>query len=118
MMIWKIEARINPRDIAFTFPQMSATIKLTAYDYTVYGNLSGKVTHISADTFDDGPGEDTPPYYKAIIEVDPRSIVQAKGEIEIRPGMQAEAELHVGTKTLLQYLLKPLFKTREALREP
>jgi len=114
----KLESKIDPQDIAFIHPGMRATIKLTAYDYTVYGNLSGLVTHISADTFDDGPREDTPPYYKVIVEVDKESVSNAKGDIEIRPGMQAETELHVGNKTVLQYLLKPLFKTTESMREP
>ena len=114
----RIEAKINPKDIAFVFPGMSATIKLTAYDYTIYGSFPGEVVHISADTFEDETRRDAPPYYKVEIEVDQQSIEQSEKEIMVRPGMLAEAELHVGDKTVLKYLLKPLFKTTEAFREP
>ncbi len=112
-----IEAKIAPQDIAFIFPGMGATIKLTAYDYTIYGNLKGTVKHISADTFEDETHRDAAPYYKVIIEVGQSVLKKSTEEIEIRPGMIAETELHVGQKTVLQYLLKPLFKTREAFRE-
>lgn len=114
----RVEAKISPKDIAFIYPGMRATIKLTAYDYTIYGNLSGTVKHISADTFEDTDRRDAPPYYKVNIEVDQASLEQTDKDIEIRPGMLAEAELHVGQKTVLKYLLKPLFKTTEAFREP
>lgn len=114
----RIEARISPKDIAFVRPDMRATIKLSAYDYTIYGNLSGSVRHISADTFEDEIHRDAPPYYKVTISVDQTSLKKSGEQIEIRPGMLAQAELHVGEKTVLQYLLKPLFKTTEAFREP
>ena len=97
---------------------MRATIKLSAYDYTIYGNLSGRVIHISADTFEDEVRRDAPPYYKVTIRVDQTALDKSDERIEIRPGMLAQAELHVGKKTVLQYLLKPLFKTTEAFREP
>lgn len=114
----KVEARITPKDVAFIYPDMPATVKLSAYDYTVYGSFSGKVTHVSADTFEDQNSRDAEPYYKVLISVDKASLDNADKEIEIRPGMLADAELHVGDNTVLKYLLKPLFKTTEAFREP
>ena len=114
----KIEAKLSPKDIAFIRPNMPATIKLTAYDYSIHGYISGTVQHISADTFEDENTRDAQPYYKVIINVDNESINQSETDIKIRPGMIAETELHVGEKTVLEYLLKPLFKTTEAFREP
>ncbi len=114
----RVEGRIKPKDIAFLYPKMRATIKLSAYDYTIFGSLSGEVEHISADTFEDEARRDADPYYKVIVKVDQSSLNGTKGEIEVRPGMIADVELHTGQKTILQYLLKPLFKTTEAFREP
>lgn len=114
----RIETKINPKDIAFVFPGMAATIKLSAYDYTIYGSFKGVVKHISADTFEEEQQKDAVPYYKVEIEVDQQTLEGSEKEISVRPGMLAEAELHVGEKTVLEYLLKPLFKTTEAFREP
>lgn len=114
----RVEGRINPKDIAFLHPRMRATIKLSAYDYTIFGSLSGEIEHISADTFEDETKRDATPYYKVTVTVDQSSLNGLKGEFEVRPGMTADVELHTGQKTILQYLLKPLFKTTEAFREP
>lgn len=113
----RIEAKISPSDVAFIHPGMRSTIKLTAYDYTIYGSLSGEVTHVSADTFIDETNRDADPYYKVFIEVDKNASKALKKDIETRPGMLADVELHTGSKTVLQYLLKPLFKSKEAFRE-
>lgn len=114
----RVEARVSPKDIAFVTPNMRATVKLTAYDYTIYGSFPGEVIHISADTFEDETSRDSQPYYKVLIAVEAAALEKNGEVIEIRPGMLAEAELNVGDKTVLQYLLKPLFKTSEAFREP
>ena len=116
--ILRVEAKISPKDIAFVTPNMPATIKLTAYDYTIYGSFPGTVVHISADTFEEETARDREPYYKVLIAVEADTLEKNGEKIEIRPGMLAEAELNVGDKTVLQYLLKPLFKTSEAFREP
>lgn len=113
-----VEIRIRPEDIAFVYAKMDTTIKLTAYDYTIYGSLKGVVTQISADTFEDTESPDSIPYYKVLVSVDATSLAKKAGVFEIRPGMLAEAELYVGSKTVLQYLITPLIKTSEALREP
>lgn len=113
-----IEARIDPKDIANVKTGQAATIKLSAYDYTIYGSLQGSVHFISADTFKDERKPDGDPHYKVTLRVDLAHLTERQRNLEIRPGMQATVELHTGEKTILQYLLKPLYKSREALREP
>lgn len=114
----RIEAEVLPKDIALVFPGMSATIKLTAYDYTVYGSFKGKVMHVSADTFEKPNVRDSEPYYKVLIKLDTLAPTAKLEEVEIRPGMLAEAELQVGKQTVLSYLVKPLFKASQAFKEP
>ncbi|SHL06929.1 membrane fusion protein, adhesin transport system [Roseovarius marisflavi] len=115
-----VEARVEPRNIANIRRGQEATIKLTAYDYTIYGTLKGQVNFISADTFKDERARDPDgdPHYKVTLRVDMSALTPRQAGIEIRPGMQAEVELHTGEKTVLQYLLKPLCKSQQALREP
>lgn len=113
-----VEARVRPEDIAHVEPGQAATIKLTAYDYTIFGTLSGKVKVLSADTFQDERDPNALPYYRVIVSVDLDSLTSRQSQIEMRPGMRAQAELHTGSKTFLRYLLKPLYKSREAFREP
>ncbi len=115
-----VEARVPPEDIANIRRGQEATIKLTAYDYTIYGTLKGRVDFISADTFKDERARDPDgdPHYKVSLRVDMSGLTPRQSRIEIRPGMQAQVELHTGGKTVLQYLLKPLYKSKEAFREP
>lgn len=113
-----IEARVRPENIASVTLGQSATIKLTAYDYTIYGTLKGKVDFVSADTFEDDRDPSLPPFYKVTVNVDQADLTARQKAIEIRPGMRAQIELHTGSKTIQQYLLKPLYKSREAFREP
>ena len=113
-----VEARVKPENIASVKPGQDATIKLSAYDYTIYGTLKGKVDFVSADTFEDERNPRAPPYYRVTVRVDRSDLTKRQKDIEIRPGMRAIAELQTGSKTILQYLLKPLYKSREAFREP
>ncbi|WP_439099400.1 HlyD family efflux transporter periplasmic adaptor subunit [Celeribacter baekdonensis] len=113
-----VEARVRPEDIAHVQPGQDATIKLSAYDYTIFGSLKGKVQVVSADTFKDERDPKAEPYYRVTATVDLSSLTERQQQIEIRPGMRAQVELHTGSKTFLQYLLKPLYKSREAFREP
>ncbi|EBA18716.1 putative type I secretion protein [Roseobacter sp. SK209-2-6] len=113
-----VEARVNPKDIASVQRGQDATIKLSAYDYTIYGSLMGKVDFVSADTFEDERNPRAEPYYKVTVRVDRGSLTERQQNIEVRPGMRATAELQTGSKTVLNYLLKPLYKSREAFREP
>lgn len=114
-----VEARVNPRDIAAVRQGQEAVVKLTAYDYTIWGSLRGQVTFISADTFKDerSPDPSGNPHYKVTLRVDRAALTERQAGLEIRPGMQAEVELQTGGKTVLTYLTKPLYKSSEALRE-
>ena len=112
-----IEARVKPEDIANIVPGQQATIKLSAYDYTIYGSLQAEVLVISADTFPDERRTDLPPHYKVTLRVDLSHLTDRQQQIEIRPGMMASVELHTGAKTVLQYLTKPLYRGQEAFRE-
>lgn len=112
-----IEARVKPEDIANIVPGQTATIKLSAYDYTIYGSLQAVVTVISADTFPDERRADLPPHYKVTLRVDLSHLTDRQRQIELRPGMMASVELHTGAKTVLQYLTKPLYRGQEAFRE-
>jgi adhesin transport system membrane fusion protein len=114
-----IEAEVAPRDIASVREGQSATIKLSAYDYTIYGSLQAKVIFISADTFKDERSKDPDgdPHYKVTLRVDREALSARQTGLEIKPGMLAEVELQTGGKTVLTYLTKPLYKSSEALRE-
>ncbi len=114
-----IEARVKPEDIAQVRKDQDATIKLTAYDYTIYGTLQGKVDFISADTFKDerSRNPDGDPHYRVTVRVDLSQLTERQRNLEIRPGMLADVELQTGGKTILTYLTKPLYKSQQALRE-
>jgi adhesin transport system membrane fusion protein len=113
----RIEGRVDPRDIGFVYAGMPATVKLTAFDFAVYGSLTGSVVHVGADSIVDPNDREQKPYYEVFIEVDETSLTGPEGIVEVRPGMQAVIELQSGTRTVLQYLLKPLFRASEALTE-
>ena len=113
-----VEARVKPKDIASVRPGQEATIKLSAYDYTIYGSLKGEVKFVSADTFKDERKPDGDPHYRVTLAVDRSAMTERQSSIEIRPGLVAQVELHTGEKTVLQYLTKPLTKAGEAFHEP
>jgi adhesin transport system membrane fusion protein len=113
-----VEAEVSPSNIAHVIPGQAATIKLSAYDFTIYGSLTGVVQLISADTFEDDRNPNAPPHYRVTLRVDTADLDGRQAQIEVRPGMQADVELHTGSKTVLQYLTKPLYRSQEALREP
>ncbi len=112
-----VEAKVKPQDIGSIRLGQAATVKLSAYDYTIYGSLVGEVMVISADTFKDERVADGDPHYKVTLKLDTDAMTHRQRNVALRPGMQASVELHTGEKTVLQYLTKPLYKSREALRE-
>lgn len=112
-----IEAQIAPRDVAFITPGQRAVVKLTAYDYNIYGGLEGKVASISPDTIQDEVHRDQY-YYRVYIRTEKDYLVNKKGKkFPVYPGMIAMGEIHTGSKTIMEYLMKPLNRAKEALRE-
>lgn len=112
-----IEARISPRDIAFIHPGQHAKVKITAYDYAIYGGLDGKVTTISPDTIQDESKPDVF-YYRVFILSDSDTLVSKEGrQYPIVPGMIATVDVKTGSKTIFEYLVKPINHASEALRE-
>jgi adhesin transport system membrane fusion protein len=114
-----VEARVMPADIAFIKPGLSATVKIDAYDYTIYGDLPGKLTYISADTLTEDLRQGEQPYYRVRVRTEGRRFSgRPDEELEIQPGMTATVEIRTGSNTVLNYLMKPVVKTlSEALRE-
>ncbi|TQD46681.1 HlyD family type I secretion periplasmic adaptor subunit [Lysobacter aestuarii] len=112
-----IEARIAPRDVAFLHPGQRAMVKITAYDYHIYGGLEGEVTMISPDTIQDEVKPEVY-YYRVFIRTDRDHLTNARGRtFGIFPGMVATADIQTGSKTIMSYLVKPLNRAGEALRE-
>ena len=110
-----VEARVRPADIAFLRPDLPAMVKITAYDFSIFGGLEGRVEQISADTITDERGES---FYRVRVRTDETSLGTPDKPLEIIPGMTAQIDVITGEKTVLDYLMKPILKARdEALRE-
>lgn len=104
-----VEAQIRPDDIGFLHPGMPAVVKITAYDYSIYGGLEGKLLDISPDSFQDEQGNI---FFRARIETFENQL-KPKGnkELPIKVGMQTSVDILTGEKTVMEYILKPLRKT-------
>ncbi len=113
-----LEARVLPKDIGFVKIGQNARVKLTAYDYSIYGSMEGTVTRISADAVSTEERGQTNYYYIARIETN-SSVMNSLGKrLPIIPGMQAQVDIITGHKTVLRYLLKPIIGvTENAFRE-
>lgn len=110
-----IEAQIRPADIAFLRPGQNAMIKFTAYDFSIYGGLSATLERISADTVTNDKDES---FYLIYLRTNESAIESQQGQFTIIPGMTVTVDILTGTKTVMDYLLKPLLKAKnEALRE-
>ncbi len=110
-----IEARIRPKDVAFLHPGQKAQVKITAYDFSVYGGLEGNLERISADTTEDEEGNR---FFRVMIRTDKNYLGSDTEPLPIIPGMVASIDILTGEKTVLDYILKPIKKVRdEALRE-
>ncbi|MGL6260155.1 HlyD family type I secretion periplasmic adaptor subunit [Vibrio sp. WXL210] len=109
-----VEAKIAPQDIAFLRPDLNAIVKFSAYDFTKYGGLSGKLEHISADTTQDEEGNS---FYLVRVRTEQTSL-GGDQSLPIIPGMTASVDIITGKRTVLNYLLRPLFSAQQnALRE-
>ncbi|MDO5090683.1 MAG: HlyD family type I secretion periplasmic adaptor subunit [Cardiobacteriaceae bacterium] len=119
-----VQAYINPQDVAFIHPGLPAVVKLSAYDYAIYGGLDGVVTLISPDTLSDErrPSElnldASQSYYRVLIETSGSVLTDKAGKpLPIMPGMIANVDIKTGEKTVFQYLIKPITRMKQALRE-
>ena len=120
-----VEAYIRPNDVAFIRPGLPAVVKLTAYDYAIYGGLEGKVTLISPDTLSDEKRNTgdlklnmNNVYYRILVQTSGSRLLDKNGnEMPIIPGMVATVDVKTGEKTVFQYLIKPITRMKQALRE-
>ncbi|SCW85164.1 membrane fusion protein, adhesin transport system [Sphingobium faniae] len=111
-----VEARVKPNDIAFIKTGDRAVVKVTAYDFSIYGGLSGTVQQVSADSVYDEATREA--YFTVVVETDRAYLGSGKHRLPITPGMVCDVEILTGRKSVLAYLLKPVMKARdEALRE-
>lgn len=119
-----VEAYINPRDVAYVRAGMPALVKLSAYDYAIYGGLNGIVTLVSPGTLHDqkrptdlklDPDE---AYYRVLVQTNSSSLVDRNGKtLPVIPGMIASVDIKTGEKTVFQYLIKPITRMKQALQE-
>lgn len=110
-----LEARVQPSDIGFIKKGLPAKVKFTAYDFAIYGGLDGIVEQVSADTITDEEGKS---YYIVKIITKQNHLGDKLNPLNLMPGMMASVDVIVGKHTILDYLLKPILKTKElALRE-
>ncbi|WP_062269726.1 HlyD family type I secretion periplasmic adaptor subunit [Endozoicomonas arenosclerae] len=110
-----IEVQIRPKDIAFLRLGLNAIVKVTAYDYVIYGSLKGTVDHISADTIQDENGQS---FYIVRVRTEKSHLGTSEKPLPIIPGMQTSVDILTGKKSVLDYLLKPIIRARHsALRE-
>ncbi|EHX2827242.1 HlyD family efflux transporter periplasmic adaptor subunit, partial [Escherichia coli] len=119
-----IEAYINPRDVAYVRTGMPALVKLTAYDYAIYGGLDGVVTLVSPDTLRDQkrPGDlkldPNEAYYRVLVTTSNNYLTDRNGKrLPVIPGMIASVDIKTGRKTVFQYLIKPITRMKQALQE-
>ncbi len=104
------EVKIKPSDIAFIYPGQDAIVKVTAYDFSIYGSLRGKVVTISPDTVTD---KNENVYYVVKIRTDQKNLGTVEKPLKIIPGMMVNVDVITGKKTILQYILKPILKAKQ-----
>ena len=109
-----VEAKIDPKDIAFINPSQKAVIKITAYDFSIYGGLDGKIVEISQDSFKDEDSKEGKTYYKILIQTDKNYLEKDGKRFYMIPGMIASVDIVTGKKTILDFILKPILKTKQS----
>ncbi|MBU0632625.1 HlyD family type I secretion periplasmic adaptor subunit [bacterium] len=105
-----LEVKIKPTDIAFIRPGAEAKVKFTAYDYAIYGGLIGKVISISPDSITD---EKENTYYQIKIETEKNYLGTQEHPLRIIPGMIVDVNIVTGKKTVMEYILKPILKSKQ-----
>ena len=110
-----IEAKLSPTDRGYVSVGQPTVVKISTYDFARYGGLEGKVTMVAADTSTDEEGV---PFFRVLVETDKTYLGRAEGELPIIPGMEATVDIYTGSRTVIEYLIKPVLKLRhEAFRE-
>ena len=116
-----IEARVKPGDIGFLQVGQKAKIKLAAYDFTIYGGLDGSIETISPDAIGDpdraSSGGADATYYRVMLRVDNNTLHEKGKTLAVLPGMTGSAEVNIGERSVLNFLLRPMLKSKEAFRE-
>ncbi len=113
----QIDTKLNPMDRGYVQVGQRATVKISAYDYTTYGGLDGDVILVAADTTVPQT-QNAQPYYRVVVQTDRAYIGDETDKRLISPGMQASVEIHTGTRSVMEFLVKPVLKLRhEAFRE-
>ena len=114
-----LEARIRPADIGFIKVGQDVQIKLTAYEYTVFGGVKGVVQSISPDALGDPDRAASPDgtWYRALVRAESGTLQSGDKTLAVLPGMTASVEILTGRRTVLSYLLRPMLKSQEAFRE-
>lgn len=113
-----VETKIRPSDVGFIKPGQDATVKITAYDFSIYGGLDAQVENITADTITTEKGDKTESFYIVRVRTKSTTFSASKKKLPIMPGMMATVHIRTGKKTILSYLLKPIIKAKyDALRE-
>lgn len=111
-----VEAQVRPSDIAFMYPNQKAVVKITAYDFSVYGGLDAVVEQISADSIEDKEKGES--FFRVYLRTDRNHLGTPVDPLPIIPGMTASVDILTGEKTVLEYLMKPILRARDtALRE-
>jgi len=116
-----IEARVKPGDIGFLKVGQIAKVKLAAYDFSVYGGLEGAIESISPDAIGDpdrvSSGGADATYYRVMLRVDNNTLHEKGKALTVLPGMTGSAEVRIGERSVLNFLLRPMLKSKEAFRE-
>lgn len=107
-----IETKVLPRDVAFIAPGMPASVKITAYDFATYGDLSGNVVQISEDTVEEETRQGPQAFYRVMIVTENNYLERAGEKLAIRPGMVAQVDIESGKRSVLSYLTRPLLSAR------
>jgi membrane fusion protein, adhesin transport system len=113
----RVEARIRPADIGFVQVGQKVQVKLSAFEYTIYGGLQGEVMSISPDAITDNERSVEGSHYRALIRADASTLRAAGQPLPVLPGMTGSVEIRTGQRTVLGYLLQPMLKAQEAFRE-
>ncbi|MBE9590625.1 HlyD family type I secretion periplasmic adaptor subunit [Moraxella sp. K127] len=106
-----VEAKVQPVDIAYVKEGQTASVKLDAYDYSIFGAMNGEVIYISPDTLMEKTPQGDKPYYRVQIRIEGAQVAAREDEIVIKPGMTASVDIKAMERTVLSYLTKPITKT-------